>query len=282
MSGAGNYTVEGCIPGDGATHTQLGRKNQGPQVMHDSGSGETGAKRQRASPNERRVRALGDVALIAAMRAGDDWAFGEFIARFRPGLAAYARGRIPDELIPECVDEVLEDEALALSNEDAVVPTRLSAYLVGAARKRHLALRRSSERRLRWYEEAARSGRCTSDGREHVVRSVCAESTIAASAGAQVSTETAEPSAIEQLALAIEGELDEETRRLLAWIGQAVPHRQIAEWLGKSYDATTKQIWRLCRRLEQKAPAHAEKLPREVRHELERFFRRVERGRRGG
>jgi hypothetical protein len=227
------------------------------------------------------VRALGDVALIAAMRAGDDWAFGEFIARFRPGLAAYARGRIPDELIPECVDEVLEDEALALSNEEAVVPTRLSGYLIGAARKRHLALRRGSERRRRWYEEAARSGRCTSDGRESVVRSVCAESTIAASAGAG-SIETAAPSAIEQLAVAIEGELDEETRQLLAWIGQAVAHRQIAEWVGKSYDATTKQIWRLCRRLERAAPAHAAGLPREVQHELERFFRRVERGRRGG
>jgi hypothetical protein len=248
-------------------------------VTQDSGSGGSEAKRQRASPNERRVRALGDAALVAAMRAGDDWAFGEFLARFRPGLVAYARGRIPDELIPECVDEVLEDEALELSNEDAVVPTRLSAYLVGAARKRHLALRRSSTRRWRWYEEAARNGLYTADGCEPVVRSACAESTIAASAG-PASTERSEPSALEQLALAIEGELDEETRRLLAWIGQAVAHRQIAEWLGKSYDATTKQIWRLCRRLERAAPAYAATLPAEAQHELERFFRRVERGRR--
>jgi hypothetical protein len=225
------------------------------------------------------VRALGDAALVAAMRAGDDWAFGEFIARFRPGLVAYARGRIPAELIPECVDEVLEDEALKLSEEEAIVPTRLSAYLVGAVRYRHLALRRSGGRRQRWYEEAARSGLCTGDGREPVVRSVCAESTIAASRGV-VGTEPSEPSAVEQLALAIEGELDEETRRLLVWIGQAVPHRQIAAWLGKSYDATTKQIWRLCRRLERAAPAHAAALSADAQRELERFFRRVERGRR--
>jgi hypothetical protein len=112
-----------------------------------------------------------------------------------------------------------------------------------------------------------------------VVRSVCAESTIAASHGTGI-VERPEPTALEQLAMAMSAELDEETVRLLTWIGRAVPHRTIAEWLGKSYDATTKQIWRLCRRLERAAPQHAAALPADVQRELERFFRRVERGRR--
>jgi len=232
------------------------------------------------SENERRVRALDDLALVAAMRDGDDWAFGEFLARFRPVLVQYAVGRIPSELHAECIDEVLEDEALRLVNPRSIVPAQLRAYLVGAVRKRHLALKRSSARRRRRHEEAAYDAYVASEsGTTRVVRSVCAESTIAASCGASMN-EPSPPSALEQLATAMSTELDEETIRLLSWIGRAVPHRTIAEWLGKSYDATTKQIWRLCRRLERAAPQHAAALPPEVQRELERFFRRVERGRR--
>jgi hypothetical protein len=232
------------------------------------------------SGDERRVRALDDQALVAGMREGNDWAFGEFLARFRPVLVQYAEGRIPSELHAECIDEVLEDEALRLVNPRGIVPTQLRAYLVGAVRKRHLALKRSSARRRRRHEEAAYDACVASEGgATPVVRSVCAESTIAASYGTFV-TEPPAPTALEQLAMALSAELDEETIRLLTWIGRAVPHRTIAEWLGKSYDATTKQIWRLCRRLERAAPQHAAALPPDVQRELERFFRRVERGRR--
>lgn len=231
------------------------------------------------SPNVRRVRALGDRALVDAMRAGDDWAFGEFLARFRPVLLAYAERRVPDALVTECVEDVLEDAALELADPRAVIPLQLRGYLVGAVRRRHLALHRSGTRRRRWYEEAARDVRCTSDGREGVVPSLCAESTLAASAGPGETSGTAS-AALHRLALAIEGELDDETRLLLAWIGEAVPHRQIAEWLGASYAATSKRIWRLCRRLERAAPAYVAAMPLDEQRELERFFRRAARGRR--
>ena len=241
--------------------------------------GDEGDEPGRMSPNLRRVRALGDRALIDAMRGGDDWAFGEFLARFRPAMLAYAQGRIVDALLPECVDDVLEDTAIELADPRSVVPAQLRAYLVGAVRRRHLAVHRSGTRRRRWYEEAARSALCTSDGREAVVRSLCAESTVAASRGADA-LESGEPSAVERLALAMDHELDDETRQILAWLGQSVPHRQIAAWLGRSYDATTKRIWRLCRRLERAAPAYAATMPPPLQRELERFFRRAQRGRR--
>jgi hypothetical protein len=241
--------------------------------------GESERNRRQQSPNERRVRALGDRALIDAMRAGDEWAFGEFLARFRPLLVDFAGGRIPSAFFPECIDEVLEDEALKLSDARSIVPTQMRAYLVGAVRKRHLALHRSSMRRQRWYEEAAGSGSCTSDGREPVVRSACSESSLAASCGPDT-RETAAPTALEQLAMAMSGELDADARRILIWLGRSVPHRQIAAWLNRSYDATTKQIWRLCRRLERAAPTYAATLSPAAQHELERFFRRLERGRR--
>jgi DNA-directed RNA polymerase specialized sigma24 family protein len=242
--------------------------------------GESGGERSRTPPNVRRVRALGDRALIEAMRDGDDWAFGEFLARFRPVMLAYAQARIPDVFIPECVDDVLEDAAMELADPRAVVPVQLRAYLVGAVRRRHLAVHRSGARRRRWYEDAARSALSTGDGREAVVPSVCAESTIAASRGADGAPGDGAASSVQQLALAMDRELDDETRRILAWIGQSVPHRQIAAWLGKSYEATTKQIWRLCRRLERAAPAYAGALPPATQRELERFFRRAQRGRR--
>jgi DNA-directed RNA polymerase specialized sigma24 family protein len=238
-----------------------------------------GEERGWMSPNVRRVRALGDRALIDAMRGGDDWAFGEFLARFRPAMLAYAQGRIPDALFPECVDDVLEDAAIELADPRSIVPTQLRAYLVGAVRRRHLAVHRSGTRRRRWYEEAARAALCTNDGFEAVVPTLCAESTIAASRGADI-PEANEPTAIERLALAMEHELDDETRQILAWMGQSVPHRQIAAWLGRSYEATTKRIWRLCRRLERAAPAYAATMPPSAQRELERFFRRAQRGRR--
>jgi DNA-directed RNA polymerase specialized sigma24 family protein len=241
--------------------------------------GDGDRERRQPSPNERRVRALGDRALIDAMRTGDEWAFGEFLARFRPVLVAFAGGRIPDEFIPECIDDVLEDEALKLSDARSIVPTQMRAYLVGAVRKRHLAIRRSSARRRRWYEEAANGALCTSYGHEAVVRSACSESSVVASRGPEP-TETAEPTPLEQLAIAMAGELDADARRILVWLGRSVPHRQIAAWLDKSYDATTKQIWRLCRRLERAAPTYVATLSPAAQHELERFFRRLERGRR--
>jgi DNA-directed RNA polymerase specialized sigma24 family protein len=222
---------------------------------------------------------LGDRALIDAMREGDDWAFGEFLGRFRPVMLAYAQGRIPDVLIPECVDDVLEDTAIDLADPRATVPSQLRAWLVGAVRRRHLALLRSSTRRRRWYEEAARAALCTSDGREAVVPSVCAESTVAASRGLDAA-EARETTAVEQLALLMMRELSDEEQRILSWLGHSVPHRQIAAWLGRSYEATTKQIWRLCRRLARAAPAYAATMPDSVQRELERFFVRAQRGRR--
>ena len=36
---------------------------------------------------------------------------------------------------------------------------------------------------------------------------------------------------------------------MLAWVGEAVPHRTIADWLGITRDAAKKRIARLCRRL---------------------------------
>jgi len=77
------------------------------------------------------------------------------------------------------------------------------------------------------------------------------------------------------LAAFIRVHLTEEEQQILAWEERRVPHRQIAEWLGVSYDAATKRIWRLKRRSQTLAAHYAQVMPPEDRREMERLFRRA-------
>ena len=224
----------------------------------------------------RRVRALGDGALISAMRAGDDWAWAEFDARFRARLEAYARHvGIPAPHWDECITEVVEDAALKLTSDMAPPPTNLAAYLVRAVRNRAVTTARSAARRHRRHVQASAVGEP-----EAVVWSLCSESALRASAGATREeaddrVHTPASTARHRLGAALVRELSEEEQLIIAWVAEAVPYRQIAAWLGATYDVMSKRIWRLCRRLKQLAPIHASAFDAAERAELERFFRRV-------
>jgi DNA-directed RNA polymerase specialized sigma24 family protein len=232
----------------------------------------------------RRVRALGDAALIAAMRAGDDWAWAEFDARFRARLEQYARHVAASPARwDECISEVIEDAALKLATDAGAVPTNLTAYLIRALRNRAATLARAAARRHRRYVQASAVGEP-----EAVVRSLCSESALRASGGAaldaalgaalgEADDRTAEPTsrAHRRLGAALVAELSDEERLIIGWVAEAVPYRQIAAWLGAGYDATSKRIWRLCRRLKHLAPICASTFSATERAELERFLRRV-------
>ena len=77
------------------------------------------------------------------------------------------------------------------------------------------------------------------------------------------------------LSAAIREMTTDEERLLLTWLAERVSHRMIATWLGVSYDAATKRIWRLCRKLRAAAVRHVGALAPEERAEVERFFRRA-------
>jgi DNA-directed RNA polymerase specialized sigma24 family protein len=224
----------------------------------------------------RRVRALSDGALIAAMRAGDDWAWAEFDARFRARLEQYARHvGTPTSRWDECITEVIEDVALKLTGDASAAPTNLTAYLIRAVRNRAATLARAAARRHRRHVQASAVGEP-----EPVVWSLCSESALRASGS--TTRDTADDRAYElasrarhRLGAALVAELTEEEQCIIGWVAEAVPYRQIAAWLGASYDATSKRIWRLCRRLKQVAPIHASAFDAAERAELERFFRRV-------
>ncbi len=239
----------------------------------------------------RAARALGDAALARALGSGDAAAWGEFDARFRPLLEAYARRvRIPPALWPQCVDEVLEDEAMRLA-DGAPPPEQLGAYLVRAAYHRMLRARRAATRRERRYGAGAPAA---GGAAERVVLSVCSAAVLRASDGPRAAdgapaawddggAEEGGPgddgspasAVLARAAAALAARLTDAERQLLAWVAEQVPRRQIAEWVGDGYEATRKRIQRLTRRLQTDALRLAAELPPAERHEFERFLRRA-------
>jgi DNA-directed RNA polymerase specialized sigma24 family protein len=204
------------------------------------------------------------------MRAGDELAWGEFVDRFRPLLEQFAlRTGIPRWEWSTCVTEVLEDMALKVAAGRTTVPTNLASYLVRAARNRHLDLRRAARRRDRYYSSASGSGAV-----EGVVESLCSESARRASEGPSLG-DAAVSDALAHLAAVLREDLSEDEVLLLAWRSAGVPHRQVAAWLGISYEAASKRVARLLQRLRAIAWLRAESFPPEERAEIERFFRRV-------
>jgi hypothetical protein len=80
---------------------------------------------------------------------------------------------------------------------------------------------------------------------------------------------------MEQFVTHIRRHLTDEEQQILGWEERRVPHRQIAEWLDMSYDATTKRIWRLKRRLQALTAEYHTEIPAgDDRRELERLLRR--------
>jgi DNA-directed RNA polymerase specialized sigma24 family protein len=251
---------------------------------------------QSLSPEDehRRVRALTDAGLVAAMRDGDTWAWGEFGTRFEPVLLAYARRLgVPSEVRRERVLDLLADEGMRFAAGRGAVPAQLAAYLARALRHRYLNEKRSAARRAAAYDAAATSGsgalqdesdlvlfrRQTVPGRavvnERVVEYACSEGTLRDARGT-LGTPPRGSRTVEALVGHIRRHLSDDEQRILGWEERRVPHRQIAEWLGLSYDAATKRIWRLKRRLQALAVEyHARASTHEERRELERLFRRT-------
>jgi DNA-directed RNA polymerase specialized sigma24 family protein len=212
---------------------------------------------------------LSDAELIAAMQAGDRRAWSTFTARYRPILESYARSaKIPRWEWTTCVYDLLADEAIRLANDTAPPPANLPAYLTRAVRHRYLFVKRSASCRYRNYDAASenRAG-------ESVVSSLCSQYALTASAGPGAAT-VPMSSSLQRLARELRSGLSREDAALLVWVGEGIPRRAIAEWLGVGYDACTKRIWRLCRRLRTQAIEHGTSYPAHDRVEVERFIRR--------
>jgi DNA-directed RNA polymerase specialized sigma24 family protein len=227
--------------------------------------------RQREAHDDRpahAARALGDGALVEAMRHGQTAALREFFLRFEPLLEHHAQrlgasGGERDDL----VGDTLDDAALVLLAPNATTPRSLPGYLVTSLRNKVFNSRRAAgtARRVR---EAALTERPTGDD------ALCSESSQRASAGPL--WEPPRPSrAVASLATALLDDLGEDERLLLVWVSHHVPYREIAEWLGIGYAAVGKRVERLRARLRARAELHLAGSSDNERRVLETLFTRA-------
>lgn len=203
-----------------------------------------------------RWRATSNAELVAAVREGKFEALREFYARFEPLLARHAaRAGISLERWEDDAHDVLCDVVLALIAESASTRGRqrdgvrdIHAYIQRAFRNRMLSAQRAAARREQ-REERASGG--SDDG-----------------AGAALSP------AIARLATVLGAELSEGERQMLTWVGNAVPMREIAAWLGIGYGAAKVRLSRLRSRLRVRALRHVGECEGDEREQLVDFFRR--------
>jgi RNA polymerase sigma factor (sigma-70 family) len=228
----------------------------------------TGFSRDLGEPTGGAARALGDTALVDAMRRGETGALREFLLRFEPLLEHHAHrlgasGGERDDL----VGETLEDAALALVVPNATTPRSLPAWLVTSLRNRLFNARRSASGVRRVRETALREGPTADDA-------LCSESSQRDSAGP--GWEPPRPSrAVAALATVLLAELTDEERLLLVWVSHHVPYREIAAWLGIGYAAVGKRVERLRARLRAKADVHLASSSDAERRVLETLFTRA-------
>jgi len=227
----------------------------------DGAGGERGAR----FSARMRWRATSDTELVAAVRQGDFEALREFYARFEPLLARYAaRAGLAFESWEDEAHDVLCDVVLALLAGDS--RTRggvrsVHGYVIRAFRNRMLDAHRASERR---------------DARETDERMVlesCSEYAVRQSAGALSNAHEPSP-AIARLATVLDAALTAEERQMLIWVSNAVPMREIAQWLGIGYSAAKVRLSRLRSRLRERALRHVNECAGAEREELVGFLRR--------
>ena len=228
-----------------------------------------------------RWRATSNAELIAAVRRGSFEALREFYARFEPLLARYAaRAGVTLESWEDDAHDVLSDVVLSLLSNDKHTRTKarddvrdIHSYIQRAFRNRMLSARRSAVRRGQRDARATSSDAATS---ERMVLATCSESAVRASSGHDgMDTDACALSpAIARLATVLGAELSPEERQMLTWVGNAVPMREIASWLGINYSAAKVRLSRTRSRLRERALRHVSECTGAERKELIAFFRR--------
>lgn len=211
-----------------------------------------------------RRAAMGDHALVAALRCEDERALREFFLRFRPGLVVAARRlRVPPGEQDALVDDCLADVAVHLITSGVVPPRSLPAYLARSLRNRVLNDARSRARADRRLVQEA--DQAAEDAR--VARH-------AAVTGGGQEAPALSP-ALQRLAAALEAPLGEEDRLLAVWVSHCVPRHEIAGWLGITPKAAAKRIERLRERLQGAALQYIERVDGDERRELLTFLGRA-------
>ena len=215
------------------------------------------------------VESWTDSELLQQMRRDDASAIREFYRRFTPVLWKEAtRARVRPETRDDLVVDCLSDSAIHLMQASVAAPKSLAGYLVAAFRNRVASEYRSSARRT---ATGARAVSMIND--ELVVREVCSEASLRASAGPAAEVPPLSP-VLERLSRVVNAGVTDDERQMLRWVAASIPQRVIAEWMGITHNAARVRVLRLRERLIDLAlRAETAWTPRE-RQELYEFFRR--------
>lgn len=194
--------------------------------------------------HEERAESWTDQELVQRMRRDEDVAIREFYRRFAPALWKEARrAHVQPALRDDVVNDCLADSALHLMQSGIPIPANVTGYLVSAIRHRLANDRRAEKRRIAAGEAAVSHGHT-----ERVVREVCSEASIRASAGPAAEPPPLSP-VLERLSRVVDARITPEERQLLRWVSASIPQRLIAEWLGVTHNAVRVRVLRLRDRL---------------------------------
>lgn len=208
-----------------------------------------------------------DDELVARLREGGDArerAAMLLFARFAAVLAEEARYRgvrAPEDR--ELAGDVLTSAVEVLQRPATTTPASLPAYLVAAVRRRVLNRARGAQR------AAAREAL--------LVRELADAWPPASADDMPDEPPAAVPSPVAVLAAHLDTVLDDGDRQLLGWLGDHVPQRLMAEWLGVGHGAVRMRVSRLRQRLRALAHAFAAMRPPDERLAIERFLQRATR-----
>jgi DNA-directed RNA polymerase specialized sigma24 family protein len=255
----GRARVSGVARGD-----PCGRGSELPEAKDRSRGGDADAE------------ALGDRALVAAIRCGSAAALREFVMRYRPMLVLASRQfGVQHAERDDMVDEVLHDAAIRFTDAGAPVPAAVRGYLLRSLRNRAINSRRACERRARATVAAGEAG-CDAEVYFEGAVVVCAsEHSVRESQGPQWEGTPRVAPGLARLAVLLDASLSSEDRLLATWLSHHVPQQEIASWLGVGYDTTCKRIRWLRARLQLAAAQLVDQLDPAERHEVMTFLRRV-------
>ena len=195
-----------------------------------------------------------ETALVAAIRRGDEEALGELYLRYLPVLvAATRRHRVLPSDRRDLALDVITDVAMQLLRGDGPAPRTLSGFLTTVLRRRVLGrVRRDATR----------------------VAEVPLDEAGEASLGVVHDDGHDATPALVRLVDHLEQHCDDTELQILHWLGEHVPQRTIAEWLGVGHGAIRMRIARLRDRLREVARTYWRVIDDDAREELARFFHR--------
>lgn len=210
-----------------------------------------------------------DQELLQRLRRDEPAAIRQFYRRFTPVLWKEARrAHVQPALREDVANDSLTDSALHLMQPAVTMPSNLTGYLVAAFRHRLANDRRATKRRAAAGEAAA-----SRTGGELVVRELCSEASIRASAGPGAEAPPLSP-VLERLSRVVNAGINDQERQILRWVSASISQRLIAQWLGITHNAARVRVLRLRDRLIDLALRDDGPWQPGEREELYEFFRR--------